>query len=44
MDDDILELTESFDVTLEGTAGLDGRIVLDPVDAEVEITDNDGML
>ena len=43
-DDDVLELTESFSVTLERTLGLDDRIELGPVDAEVEITDNDGML
>ena len=37
-------LTETFNVSLVGTTGLDERIDLDPVDAEVEITDNDGML
>ena len=40
--DVVLEDTESFDVTLERTTGLDGRITLDPVDGEIEITDNDG--
>ena len=43
MDDDVLEFTESFSITLERTLGLDDRIDLDPVDGEVEITDNDGM-
>ena len=42
--DVVLEDTESFDVTLERTTGLDGRITLDPVDGEIEITDNDGKL
>ena len=42
VDDDILEMTESFDVTLERTPGLDSRITLDPVDGVVEITDDDG--
>ena len=42
VDDDILEMTESFDVTLERTPGLDSRITLNPVDGVVEITDNDG--
>ena len=41
--DVVLEDTESFDVTLERVTGLDGRISLDPVDGEIEITDNDGM-
>ena len=29
-------------VTLERTPGLDVRITLDPVDGDIEITDNDG--
>ena len=44
VDDSILELVESFDVTLERTAELDERISLLPVDGVVEIIDNDGML
>ena len=44
VDDSILELVESFDVTLERTAELDERISLLPVDEVVEIIDNDGML
>ena len=46
IENDVLENTESFDVTLERTTGLDGRITLDPVhvDGEIEITDNDGKL
>lgn len=41
VDDAIVENVESFDVTLERTPDLDGRIILDPVDGVVEITDND---
>ena len=39
--DAVLEDAESFDVTLERTFDLDNRITLDPVDGEIEITDND---
>ena len=42
VDDDVLENSELFSVTLERN-GLDTRIALDPVDGLVEITDNDGM-
>ena len=42
VDDDVLENSELFNVTLEGN-GLDSRITLDPVDGLVEITDNYGM-
>ena len=42
VNDDILEMTESFSVTLERTLGLDDRITLRPVDGVVEITDDDG--
>ena len=44
VDDDVLELTESFSITLERTPGLDDRIELGPVDGEVQINDSDGML
>ena len=40
VDDKVLEMTESFTVTLERTPGLDSRITLDPVDGVVEITDD----
>ena len=43
VDDMIVELTELFFVTLERTPGLDSRITLDPVDGEIEISDDDGM-
>ena len=43
VDDVIVELTEPFFVTLERTTGLDRRIILYPIDAKVDITDNDGM-
>ena len=42
VDDDVLEMTESFTVTLERISGLDSRITLDPVDGVIEITDDDG--
>ena len=42
VNDNIAELTESFSVKLNRTDGLDTRITLDPVVAEVEIIDNDG--
>ena len=41
--DMIVEITESFFVTLERTPDLDSRITLNPVDGEIEITDNDGV-
>ena len=40
--DEVLEDTESFSVTLVKTADLDPRITLDPVTGETKITDNDG--
>ena len=43
VDDMIVELTESFFVTLEKTPGLDSRITLSPVNGEIEITNNDGV-
>ena len=43
VDDMIVELTESFFVTLERTPGLDSRITVDPVHGEIEITDDDGV-
>ena len=43
VNDMIVELTESFFVTLEGTPGLDSRITLDPFDGEIEIIDDDGL-
>ena len=39
-DDGVPEQLESFFVTLERTTGLDSRITLDPVDAEIEIIDS----
>ena len=42
MEDMIVEMTESFFITLERTPGLDSRIDLDPVNGVVEIID-DGM-
>ena len=41
VDDDVIEDTESFSVLLAETPGLDVRITLDPVEAEIEIIDND---
>ena len=40
VDDDVIEDTESFSVLLAETPGLDVRITLDPVEAEIEIIDN----
>ena len=42
MDDEVLENTEYFNLTLERN-GLHERIQLDPVDGLVQITDNDGI-
>ena len=42
VDDEIVENTESFKVTLERPTDLDGSITLGPVDGVVEMTDNDG--
>ena len=42
VDDDVFEGNEMFYVTLEGTADLDrDKIVLDPVNAAIEIINND---
>ena len=41
VDDEGLENTESFSVLLAETPGLDIRIMLNPVEAEIEIIDND---
>ena len=43
-DDEVLETTEFFSITLERPPGLDDRIELDPVDGMVQINDNDGGL
>ena len=42
VDDLILENIESFFASLARSTGLDIRITLDPVNAEIEITDDDG--
>ena len=42
VDDNVAELTERFSVKLNRTVSLDTRITLDPVEAEIEIIDNDG--
>ena len=42
VDDNVAELTERFSVKLSRTDGLDPRITLDPVVAEVEFIDDDG--
>ena len=42
VDDNVAELTERFSVKLNRTDGLDPRITLDPVVADVEIMDKDG--
>ena len=43
VDDEVLELIETFSLTLERTSGLDSRITLSPVDGTVQITDNESM-
>ena len=42
VDDQAEEKTEAFELTLERTSGLDDRIILTPVNAFIEIRDNDG--
>ena len=42
MNDEELEKTESFTVTLERTSDLDSRIILAPVNAKININDDDG--
>ena len=42
VDDEIVEDTESYKITLERPTDLDGNITLGPVDGVVEMTDNDG--
>ena len=39
----MVEMTESFNVTLDRTTSLDSRVTLGLADAVVEITDNDGI-
>ena len=45
VDDSMVEMTESFNVTLDRIAGLDSRITLNPsrVEGVIQITDDDGM-
>ena len=43
VDDDLLEGTETFRASLTRPFDLDTRIILDPVDGVVQISDNDGM-
>ena len=40
-DDGVLELSESFQVNLEKTAGLDDRFTINPATTEVEIINDD---
>ena len=42
VDDETLELTETFIVTLDRTPALGNRIALKPVDGVIDILDNDG--
>ena len=44
LDDDVIETTESFYVTLARSSDLDGRIRLTPVYGVIEIDDDDGLL
>lgn len=43
VDDLVLEVDETLDITLNRTADLDSRITLDPTEGEVVIVDNDSM-
>ena len=43
-DDDTVEDTESFDVTLTRPNGLDPRVTLRDTSATITITDSDGMM
>ena len=43
VDEMMVEMTESFDVTLDRTTSLDSRVTLGLADAVVEITDSDGI-
>ena len=38
------ERDEMFGITLERTPGLNDKITLDPVDGDITIVDNDGMI
>ena len=42
LEDLVLEVNETFTVTLDSPAGLDPRISLDPTRGEILIIDNDG--
>ena len=42
VNDTIRETEEIFNVSIERTPGLDGRIILDPVEAEIETIDRVG--
>ena len=42
-DDAVVENAELFNVTLKRTPNLDSRIILNPMDGVIEITDDDGM-
>ena len=44
LDDNVIETTESFYVTLARSPDLDGRIRLTPVYGVIEIDDDDGLL
>ena len=43
INDNRLEETESFNISLEGRRGLSSRFVFDPQEMSVTITDEDGM-
>ena len=41
-DDETLELTETFIITLERTPSLENNILLNPMNGDIDILDNDG--
>ena len=43
INDDKLEETESFNISLEGSHGVSSQFILDPQQASIYITDEDGI-
>ena len=43
INNDKLEETESFNISLEGARGLSSSFIFDPLEVSVTITDEDGM-
>ena len=43
INDERLELSETFNVTLEKSEGLSNKFVLNPIQGQITIVDDDGM-